>query len=63
MLDVVLKADKKFQGPYLGYIAVATFLHIVDALNSRSLVKGFSRMQRLSARPITAGSFPYVVAT
>ena len=44
MLDVVLKVDESFKGPFLGYIAVAAFLPVVNALDSRSFSEGFSRM-------------------
>lgn len=52
MLDVVLKVDKKFEGPFLDYV--------FNALGSRSLIRGF---RGISVRPITAGSFLYVVVT
>ena len=51
VLDVVLEVGEESKGPLPGYIAIAVFLRVVNSLGSRSLTRGFSRMQRLILEP------------
>ena len=48
--------QEECKGTFPIYTAIAAFLRVIKSLGSGSLIRGFSRMQVLVAKPFTAGS-------